>query len=775
MAVGNNLDLMDPPTNGNGTLTKKQESNGKHQNGTDTTVEELKKELHNKNESLNQAVDSIVVIDNDKKVTFFNKAAERMFGYSREEVIGQNVKMLVPIEHRQNHDSYVENNQRTGNNKVVGTGRDLEMTRKDGSKFWGNLALSKVVTNDGINYTAFIKDITEDLNTKQVAAHIKSAVDTGWASIEFEPDGTIIVANENFINTLGYDSVNQITGKHHRIFCDPSYTKTSEYKHFWDELGRGEIKSGEFPRLKKDGSEVWINASYTPVKDDSGKVVKVIKIASDITAMIEMRNQANAIKSAVDTGWASIEFTPEGNILSANPNFIQALGYSHEKELVGNHHRMFCDPDYTKSPDYKQFWNDLAHGTIQSGEFKRITKNGKEIWINASYTPIKDENGEVYKVIKIATDISKVKIPVLQVSSILKGIAEGNLAQNVDIEADGYVKEMADAIGTAVGNLNELLQGILELANLVAASSEEMTTKGEEMKSSTGEMSSAIQQMAEGVQDQSQQVDEISKLLAAVLDSAKGVAEKANQINKSAEEGTRSSKAGTETIKSVVGSMQEIQKSAEVTSKSIGTLTNRSEEIARTLNVITDIASQTNLLALNAAIEAARAGDAGRGFAVVAEEIRKLAEDSRNSAQEIEKVINEVQKDIDLADKSIQGMEKSVNEGNKASKDAESVFETIDRTSSDTYKKSEEISKGAQSQEESINNTVKAVERIVVVSEETASGTEQVASSSKELRHGMDEVSSTSRDLADVANQLLKNVSKFTLKAKKYGKDNDDN
>jgi len=310
---------------------------------------------------------------------------------------------------------------------------------------------------------------------------------------------------------------------------------------------------------------------------------------------------------------------------------------------------------------------------------------------------------------------------------------------------------------------NELMQGINALANLVAASSEEMTTKGEEMKASTGEMSSAIQQMAEGIQDQSQQIDQVSKLLDAILLSAGEISQKAGLINKAAEEGAKSSKAGTNTIKSVVSSMQEIQSSAEVTSKSINALTNRSAEIARTLNVITDIASQTNLLALNAAIEAARAGDAGRGFAVVAEEIRKLAEDSRKSAQVIERVINEVQKDIDTADKSIQGMERSVKVGSTASKEAELVFNAIDKTSAETYNMSSEISKGAKEQEGSLNNAVNAIEKIVVVSEETASGTEQIAASSKELRQGMDEVSSTSRDLADVANQLLDSVSTFKL------------
>jgi methyl-accepting chemotaxis protein len=212
--------------------------------------------------------------------------------------------------------------------------------------------------------------------------------------------------------------------------------------------------------------------------------------------------------------------------------------------------------------------------------------------------------------------------------------------------------------------------------------------------------------------------------------------------------------------------MNEIQESAKSTSNSIVVLTQRSEEIANTLNVITDIASQTNLLALNAAIEAARAGDAGRGFAVVAEEIRKLAEDSRKSAIDIAKVIREVQKDVTSASKAIESMDHSVKSGHTASRDAESVFVSISESSNETLVLSKEILTATGLQKEAMTNTVKSIEKIVVVSEETAAGTEQIATSSKELSGGMTEVGATSKDLADVANQLLESVAKFKVDKK---------
>jgi len=249
-----------------------------------------------------------------------------------------------------------------------------------------------------------------------------------------------------------------------------------------------------------------------------------------------------------------------------------------------------------------------------------------------------------------------------------------------------------------------------------------------------------------------------------VMRTSIDVGSKSDMINKAAKNGQESSNGGLSIVQKVVENMIEIQGSADTTSDSINVLNERSEEIALTLNVITDIAAQTNLLALNAAIEAARAGEAGRGFAVVAEEIRKLAEDSRNSAVDIQKVITAVQKDINQAGKAIDTMGSSVKNGNQASKEAEEVFGVIQKSTAETLALSEEIQQATVKQKDSTKTTVKNIEQIVVVSEETAAGSEEVATSSKELSQGMDEVTSTSQQLSEVAEQLKEGVSKFTLK-----------
>lgn len=711
---------------------------------------------------LEQAVDGVVTIGGDKKITFFNKAAERMWGYSREEVLGNNIKTIVPDEIKANHDGYVDANIKTGINKIVGTSRDVEIQRKDGTRFWANLALAKVEVGGELQYTAFVKDITQERQEKKKNIEIlEQAID---GVITINSDKTIQFFNKAAEKMWGY-SREEVLGKNVKEIVP------DELKVHHDGYVDANIKTGvnkivgsgrDVEIQRKDGSRFWANLSIAKVEVDGE--IQYTAFAKDIQLERENKLQAESVTTAVDTGWASIEFEPDGTIITANKNFVNTLGYSDKSELVGNHHRMFCENSYAKSAKYNDFWKNLANGETEAGEFQLVKKDGAEVWIQASYTPVRDAEGIVYKVIAIATNISEVKFPVMQVSQIISELAKGNLTSSFDMDAEGYVKEMGDALNVAMENLNGLLGDIGESSNLLAASSEQMLTKSDQMKGTTQEVASAIGQMAEGVQQQAQQIDETSKLLEGVRVSSNDMGGKADTINKAAEEGQSSAKEGLVTVKKVVDSMSEIQDSAKVTSESIEVLTERSEEIARTLNVITDIAAQTNLLALNAAIEAARAGEAGRGFAVVAEEIRKLAEDSRTSAGDIEKVISAVAKDIASAGKAIGEMDSSVKEGNTAATQAEEVFKKIDESTLETLGLSKEVLEATDEQKTSIGETVKNIEKIVVVSEETAAGTEEIATSSKDLNNGMDEFNSTSKGLTEIANQLQEGVSKFTLK-----------
>ena len=725
--------------------------------------EEAKIGMERLNGTLEQALDAVIMIDSSKSITFFNKRAEELFKYDRDEVLGQNVRKIVPVQHQAPHDSYVDNNIKSGVNKVVGKGRELLMNDKHGNEFWGHLSLSKVQIGDETYYTSFIKDISQERENKLNMMAQLGAIDASFAYIEFDLNGNVLTANDNFLKTMQY-SMDEIRGNHHMQFVEAEYAASSDYKNFWNNLRKGVAQIGEFKRVKKDGSEIWLNATYSPARNQEGEIVKFVKIAQDFTDVVKTRLVAEGINEAVNTGWASIEFTPEGNIVSANDNFINGMGYRSLSEIKGQHHRIFCDSEYARSIDYQRFWEELAHGKVQSGEIKRVKKDGSEIWLNANYTPVKDESGRVVKVIKIATDISAVKIPVMEVSDIIRRMSNGDLTTEFDMQAEGYVMEMGDALNQAIKNLNTLLTNIETSSVVIGDAASNSMDLTDNMKKNAREVAAAISQIAKGAQDQAMKTDESAKLVADVLESSTNMETKSDIINKAAEMGQKLSNEGLEIMKVLVENMTGINESAGLTSSSIEILTQRAEEIGRTLNVITDIAAQTNLLALNAAIEAARAGDAGRGFAVVAEEIRKLAEDSRKSAVDIEKIIGDVQKDTQAAGKAIDNMSVSVKDGGKATGNAEKIFQEIANSTEETFKISTEIRDMSSTQKSAVDTVAKNIEQIVVVAEETAAGAQQVASSSQELNSSMEEIANASAKLSEISAELQAGVNQFTLK-----------
>tara|TARA_R110002096_G_C14658612_1_gene727343 strand:+ start:2614 stop:5334 length:2721 start_codon:yes stop_codon:yes gene_type:complete len=234
------------------------------------------------------------------------------------------------------------------------------------------------------------------------------ALNKSQATIQFSPTGMILAANENFLNTVGY-SLNEIVGNHHSMFVEQGYENNPEYKQFWQSLARGEYQVAEYKRIRKDGSEIWLQASYNPVVDKNGSVVKVIKYATDITDQVKKNAEQNGQIAAISKSQAVIAFELDGTIIDANENFLNTLGYSLD-EIQGKHHSIFVEQSYGESSDYKQFWQSLARGEYQAGVYKRIAKNGEEIWIEASYNPIMDPDGNPFKVVKYATDITERKV-----------------------------------------------------------------------------------------------------------------------------------------------------------------------------------------------------------------------------------------------------------------------------------------------------------------------------------------------------------------------------
>lgn len=460
-----------------------------------------------------------------------------------------------------------------------------------------------------------------------------AAISKSQGVIEFDLTGKILRANPNFCAVVGYEP-SEIVGRHHSMFVEPSYASSAEYKEFWAKLGRGEFDSRQYKRMGKGGKEVWIEASYNPVSS-GGKPYKVVKIATDITEQ-KIRSMEDAGKlDALSRSQATIEFSPTGDILTANENFCNAVGYQ-LSEIQGKHHSMLCDASYASSPAYKQFWSDLASGTFQSDEFKRIGKGGKELWIQATYNPIFDEQGKVFRVVKFATDITGRVHAVEALAKALQSLSDGDLELRIDTEFPANLEKLRVDFNEAVGKLEAALGTIGSTAAAIASGADQV-------RSGADDLSKRTEQQAASVEETAAALDEISTTSA---DSSRRAEEAGELVGKARESAEHSGKV----VKDAVAAMGAIESS--------------SSEIGNIIGVIDDIAFQTNLLALNAGVEAARAGDAGKGFAVVAQEVRELAQRSAEAAKEIKKLITssgeQVKQGVSLVERTGSSLEEIV-------------------------------------------------------------------------------------------------------------------
>jgi methyl-accepting chemotaxis protein len=612
--------------------------------------------------------------------------------------------------------------------------------------------------------------------TMQDAKAMTEAIDRSQAVIEFNMDGSVITANENFLKTLGYD-LSSIQGQHHRFFCDSAYTNSPEYKAFWEKLNRGDFDSGEYKRIGKGGKEVWIIASYNPILDKDGKPYKVVKFATDITASkaelkvrtdimnltsivseanlrgdimnvnekfievskysreeligkphnttrhpdmpkevfkemwstigrgnvfrgivknrakdgtpyyvdaviapilgdngkpkkylgvryditeteIERQNMKGVVR-AIDSSFAYIEFDTAGNILNANKNFQTTMGYG-ENDIKGKHHRMFCEPSYTNSPEYSQFWPDLKSGKSRSGIFKRINSEGKVLWLQAVYSPVTDETGRVAKIVKIATDVTE---------------------QQQMIAA---IQETAIALSGASTELTATANEMSNTANRTSSESQSASVAAEEV-------AAGVQTVATNMEEMVASIKEISRSTFESSQMAKTTMEKAQESNATV------SKLGVS-----------------------------SEEIGNVIKVISSIAQQTNLLALNATIEAARAGEAGKGFAVVANEVKELAKQTAKATDDITHKINAIQGDTKSAMEVISEISTAVEKLNGISSVVAAAVEEQIATTNEISRVVVESKKGV----EMIAGTIKTVSQ---AAGESTISSGQTLTASKEL------------------------------------------
>lgn len=278
-------------------------------------------------------------------------------------------------------------------------------------------------------------------SSSAASARVIAAIERTMPVIEFTPDGTIVRANDHFLNAVGY-ALEEIQGRHHRLFVRAEDAAKPEYKDFWDSLAAGVAQSGRFQRLAKDGTTVWLEASYTPVLDDRGNTVSVIKFAHDITQTRMAAIADEARLAAIERSTAVIEFDPDGNILQANALFLAAVGYT-DSEVKGHHHRMFVTPEESQSAEYANLWRALAAGKLKSGQFQRVAKGGQTVWLEASYNPVFDLEGRVVRVLKFAIDITE-KIESVRLTEV--ALQKAREAERIREELDRTLQEMSTPV-----------------------------------------------------------------------------------------------------------------------------------------------------------------------------------------------------------------------------------------------------------------------------------------------------------------------------------------
>jgi methyl-accepting chemotaxis protein len=440
------------------------------------------------------------------------------------------------------------------------------------------------------------------------------AINRSQAVIEFGLDGTIITANENFLNAVGY-SLAEVQGKHHRMFVDPTYAQGAEYAAFWRDLAAGQFQSAEYQRFAKGGREIWLQATYNPILGRNGKPTKVIKFATDITAQKNRMADMSGQLAAINRVQAVIEFQLDGTILTANENFLGALGYRLD-EVKGRHHRMFVEAAYGQSREYEAFWAKLRAGEFIAAEFKRIGKGGKEVWIQASYNPVFDAMGRPVKVVKFASDITERKIAegiIGRLKASLAQMADGDLSGRIDTQFTGQYEELRQAFNASLGRITEIVTSLQATSRTLKTATGEILSGANDLSERTTKQAATIEETAAAMEQLSHTVVENAKRAEAASVKARAVSQTATE--------------GGEVMRKANDAMERITAS--------------SGKISNIIGLIDDIAFQTNLLALNASVEAARAGDAGKGFAVVAVEVRRLAQSAASASSEVKALIEQ--------------------------------------------------------------------------------------------------------------------------------------
>jgi len=589
---------------------------------------------------------------------------------------------------------------------------------------------------------------------------------------ESDKKGDIISINEKFMQVSKYPR-NELIGHPHSTTRHPDMPKET-FKQLWATIGRGEMFRGIIKNRAKDGVPYYVDAVIAPILGDNGKPMKYLGVRYDITAAETERQNARGILNAIDASYGMVEFDLGGHVLQANANFLQIMGYS-AAEVAGKHHRVFVEAAHAATPAYQQFWVDLNAGQAQKETFKRVGKGGKEVWLQAVYSPVKDEMGRVMKVVKIATDVTdefqanamlqtavtqgQVATSAAQAGDLTKRIpmdgksgAVGALCEGINAVLDTTVvafEDIARVLGAlAVGDLNQRItqsysgtfdqikQDANTASERIAGVIEDMARVFDGL--ATGDLTQRITRPMDGAfdrvkQDANTSFDKLTSIIEEVRGAADALTGAANQVSATAQslsqaasEQAASVEQTTASIDVMSASINQNSDNAKVTDgmatkttkeavdggSAVSQTVTAMKQIAAKIGIVDDIAYQTNLLALNAAIEAARAGEHGKGFAVVAAEVRKLAERSQEAAKEIGELAGN-----------------SVTTAERAGKLLDEIVPSIQKTSELV----QEIAAASAEQSESVTQIGGAMGQLSQATQQNASASEELAATSEEL------------------------------------------
>ncbi len=668
----------------------------------------------------------IAAIDKSTAVIEFNMdgiimSANSLFlsamGYRMDEVKGKHHSMFLDEASKQSSENreFWERLNRGEHQAAV-----YKRVGKDGREVWIQASYNPILDLNGkpFKVVTYATDVTaQKLLAADCSGQIAS-ISKSQAIIEFSIDGTILRANDNFLNLMGYSLV-EIKGKHHSIFVDESFKNSSAYKQFWTSLQNGEYQTAVYKRIGKGGREVWIQASYNPILDLNGKPFKVVKYATDVTESKLLAADTSGQIASISKSQAIIEFGVDGTIITANDNFLSTMGYRLD-EIKGRHHSMFVEESFRNTAEYGEFWDKLRRGEYQAAVYKRIGKGGREVWIQASYNPILDLNGKPFKVVQYATEVTehvKAKIDLQQkvetIVEVVRAATQGDLTQEISVSGSDAIGQMGEGLAHFFKSLRSSVKKILQNAQSVGESAEKLISLSSQMVRDAGETAS----QAKIVSDTSGEVSKNVSVMATggdeMLTSIRLIAGSSNESARVAKEAVAAA-ANAKLIISELG--------------------DSSTKIGNVIKLITSIAQQTNLLALNATIEAARAGEAGKGFAVVAHEVKELAKETAKATNEIGVKIEAIQSSTKSAVLAIGQIDSVINQIDEISASIASAVEEQTATTNEMGRNVNEAASGATDIAQSILGVARTAQNTTVAADETQTAAKALSDMASQLR-----------------------------------------